>query len=397
MSLLLLLACLCGAAARGAPTARCLPESELEGYCRSRRLDGPAPGYKPTKKPSGPAPQCEDFGADVVDTATGESFCERSGLDDEASCTACGTCCEWDGSRCNYWIERETSSGPNKDCPRTGGAQYVPIGGEPASTDDGKMLEKIWSCPVPLTNHPEKVFFLRILSCVPRTVNGTGQSTDDDDDDDDSLVSGKEVLPSPGWDTCDWIESNLNSYEYEVGRAKSPWQCIAMVREQYPDATIANIRDSGAGSCYAQYGSTLSKDKSGWKSCLLTSQTARDLPGLNATPHFSADGVFIANDVTIRRAVSLWSSNRTDDESARIKGFKPGTNAQRHRLYRIQHSRRASSRLADLTSMVRDSFRRVNVVSESSGDEKEPAAARPAARPQLSWRASAPEYGTFES
>ena len=86
-----------------------------------------------------------------------------------------------------------------------------------------------------------------------------------------------------------------------------------------------------------------------------------------------------------------------DDESARIKGFKPGTNAQRHRLYRIQHSRRASSRLADLTSMVRDSFRRVNVVSESSGDEKEPAAARPAARPQLSWRASAPEYGTFES
>ena len=44
MSLLLLLACLCGAAARGAPTApRCLPESELEGYCRSRRLDGEAP------------------------------------------------------------------------------------------------------------------------------------------------------------------------------------------------------------------------------------------------------------------------------------------------------------------------------------------------------------------
>ena len=41
MSLLLLLACLCGAAARGAPTAaRCLPESELDGYCRRRRLDG---------------------------------------------------------------------------------------------------------------------------------------------------------------------------------------------------------------------------------------------------------------------------------------------------------------------------------------------------------------------
>jgi len=160
MSLLLLLACLCGAAARGAPTApRCLPESELDGYCRRRRLDCDAPL----------------------------------------------------------------------------------IGGEPASTDD-------------------------------------------DDDDDDSLVSGKKVIPSPGWDTCVWIESNSNTDagpgEQYVGEAKSPWQCIAMVREQYPDATIANIVDAGTGSCWAQYGSTLTKDpdedKSGYKSCLLAS--LRDFP-----------------------------------------------------------------------------------------------------------------------
>ena len=85
-----------------------------------------------------------------------------------------------------------------------------------------------------------------------------------------------------------------------------------------------------------------------------------------------------------------------DDESARTKGFKPGTNAQRHRFYR-HGSSDVSSRLADLTSMVRDSFRRVNVVSETDSEKASPAAARPAARPQLSWRASAPEYGTFES
>ena len=78
------------------------------------------------------------------------------------------------------------------------------------------------------------------------------------------------------------------------------------------------------------------------------------------------------------------------------KGFKPGTNAQRHRFYR-HGSSDVSSRLADLTSMVRDSFRRVNVVSETDSGKASPAAAQPAARPQLSWRASAPEYGTFES
>ena len=89
-----------------------------------------------------------------------------------------------------------------------------------------------------------------------------------------------------------------------------------------------------------------------------------------------------------------------DDESARTKGFKPGTNAQRHRFHRINHNRRAGSRLADLTSMFTESFRRslrrVNVASETDSEKASPAAGQPAARPQLSWRASAPEYGTFE-
>ena len=82
------------------------------------------------------------------------------------------------------------------------------------------------------------------------------------------------------------------------------------------------------------------------------------------------------------------------DESARTKDFKPGTNAQRHRFYHIHQHGRTSSRLTDL---IRSSFRRVNV---SGVDDKEPAAseppAQPAARRQLTWRASAPgDYGTI--
>ena len=38
----------------------------------------------------------------MIDRESGEDLCEESGLDDEASCTACGKCCEWDGSRCTY-------------------------------------------------------------------------------------------------------------------------------------------------------------------------------------------------------------------------------------------------------------------------------------------------------
>ena len=74
-----------------------------------------------------------------------------------------------------------------------------------------------------------------------------------------------------------------------------------------------------------------------------------------------------------------------------------GTNAQRHRFYHIHQHGRTSSRLTD---MIRASFRRVNV---SGVDDKEPAAseepvtAQPAARRQLTWRASAPgDYGTIE-
>ena len=116
----------------------------------------------------------------------------------------------------------------------------------------------------------------------------------------------------------------------------------------------------------------------------------KGLDGVEATSTHVLFGDLIA-------AVEETIDRDADDKSARIKGFKPGTHAQRHRLHRIQHSRQASSRLADLTSMVRDSFRRVNVVSEADSGKASPAAAQPAARPQLSWRASAPEYGTFES
>ena len=79
-----------------------------------------------------------------------------------------------------------------------------------------------------------------------------------------------------------------------------------------------------------------------------------------------------------------------------MRDFKPGTNAQRHRFYHIHQHGRPSSRLTDL---IRSSFRRVNV---SGVDDKEPAAseepvtAQPAARRQLTWRASAPgDYGTI--
>jgi len=76
------------------------------------------------------------------------------------------------------------------------------------------------------------------------------------------------------------------------------------------------------------------------------------------------------------------------------KDFKPGTNAQRHRL---QQGPGRSSRLADLTSMVRESFRAsFRRVNESSTDEPAASSAKlPADHRRLSWRASAPNYGTL--
>ena len=65
-------------------------------------------------------PSCEDFEANVFDRESGEDLCEESGLDDEASCTACGKCCEWDGSRCTYNLK--PNGKPHSDCPRKGGS-----------------------------------------------------------------------------------------------------------------------------------------------------------------------------------------------------------------------------------------------------------------------------------
>ena len=52
-----------------------------------------------------------------------------------------------------------------------------------------------------------------------------------------------------------------------------------MVREFYPDATIANIEDSGTGSCYAQFGADPTyKSDSIFKICMIGSmQPGSDL------------------------------------------------------------------------------------------------------------------------
>ena len=56
---------------------------------------------------------------DTSDRAYGEAFCEESGFDDEASCTAYGECCVWDGSACYYNHEDDDPDAKvHKDCPR---------------------------------------------------------------------------------------------------------------------------------------------------------------------------------------------------------------------------------------------------------------------------------------
>ena len=72
---------------------------------------------------------------------------------------------------------------------------------------------------------------------------------------------------------------------------------------------------------------------------------------------------------------------------------RKGYDRQLELVYKTCADVTASSPTSMVHESFRASFRRVNVASETKAS---PAAARPAARPQLSWRASAPEYGTFE-
>ena len=123
---------------------------------------------------------------------------------------------------------------------------------------------------------------------------------------------------------------------------------------------------------------------------------SRLFPEMFEYVHKGLDGVEATTTQVLFGDLVAAVEETIDDESTRTKGFKPGTNAQRHRFYHIHQHGRNSSRLTDL---IRSSFRRVNV---SGVDDKEPAAseepvtAQPAARRQLTWRASAPgDYGTI--
>ena len=78
--------------------------------------------------------------------------------------------------------------------------------------------------------------------------------------------------------SCTWVENNINFYgEVYAGDVESEEECIVLVRQQCPTATIANLDTSVGpgsnvrGSCWCQWGTNLTLvPGSGWKNCLLT-------------------------------------------------------------------------------------------------------------------------------
>jgi len=87
------------------------------------------------------------------------------------------------------------------------------------------------------------------------------------------------------WDNCDWIESDSNTdNQRSLADAATPDECIAMVMEQCPAASIANIISSGSGGCYCQYGSNPIADNEGWMSCVLSTATVTLAPTTTPKP-----------------------------------------------------------------------------------------------------------------
>ena len=85
------------------------------------------------------------------------------------------------------------------------------------------------------------------------------------------------------WGGCDWVRSNSNAAgERQIAsNAASPDSCIAMVKEQCPDATIANMPVDGDGGCWCQYGYNPTPDNGGYMSCVLaTAGTPAPQPAL---------------------------------------------------------------------------------------------------------------------
>jgi len=82
------------------------------------------------------------------------------------------------------------------------------------------------------------------------------------------------------WDGCDWVRSNSNTDgQRKIGNAASPDRCIAMVKEQCPDATIANLPGDGHGRCYCQYGGNpIPQSGSDWMSCVLATPAPTAVP-----------------------------------------------------------------------------------------------------------------------
>lgn len=78
------------------------------------------------------------------------------------------------------------------------------------------------------------------------------------------------------WNSCAWLRSNSNrgSGERQVGYASTPNECISMVQQHCPSATIANLNRNAIDNhqrspCWCQYGGMPSSQLSEWWSCYL--------------------------------------------------------------------------------------------------------------------------------
>jgi hypothetical protein len=101
--------------------------------------------------------------------------------------------------------------------------------------------------------------------------------------------------------SCVWVENNYNTAGEEyVGLAYSHEECIELVQDSCPFATIANYGGSWGGfECWCQYGTDMSLDPgAGWKNCLLSSRSGT-VPSEDEGPTtptlYDSDGGFVCS------------------------------------------------------------------------------------------------------
>jgi len=117
----------------------------------------------------------------------------------------------------------------------------------------------------------------------------------------------------------------VGGHETNIGTAASAEECVAMVREQCPEANGATLPTSGSGGCYCEFGMTGVNTSPSWQSCNFLAPPEESPPPTTSIPE-CVGGTFLTGDGAGGHETNIGAASSPQECVAMVLEQCPGAN-----------------------------------------------------------------------